>query len=88
MAFVPKRAVVAQDSFSFAVPSEALTGVSANTPARLSMANGQPLPSWLRFDATNSRIEISAVPQQGLPLQVEINVGGRVSIINIVDVDR
>ena len=88
MVFVPNNVVAAQERFSFAVPKEVLTGLTATTPARLSLANGQPLPSWLRFDVTNDRIEIDAVPPQGLPLQVQLNVGGRVSIIYIADVEK
>jgi len=88
MAFVPKKVIANQESFSIVLPKESLGSVSADTPVRLSTMNGQPLPSWLRYDAANNRIEISAVPPQGLPLQVQINVGGRVSVIYIADIDK
>lgn len=88
MALVPRKLIAAQTSFSIALPQESLVGVATDAPLRVSMANGQALPSWLRFDEANRRFVAMTVPPQGLPLQVQLNVGGRVSIIYIADVEK
>ena len=88
MAFVPKKEIATQASFSFSIPAEALAGVAKDAQLRLSTIDGQPLPAWLRFDAVNLRFEAISVPPQGLPLQVQISTPGRrVSVIYLVDAD-
>ena len=88
MAFVPKSLAAAHEGFSFALPKEALLGVTPEAPVRVSGLDGQPLPSWLRFDQVKRSFVASAVPPEGLPLRVQVGAGDRLSIINLVEVDR
>jgi len=87
MAYVPRKLIASQEGFSFSLPKEALVGAASDAFVSLSKANGQPLPSWLRYDVTLRRFLATGVPPQGLPLQLQLNVGGQVSIIYISDVD-
>ena len=42
-----------------------------------SLANGQPLPTWLCYDAEGQRFEVSAPPAGALPLDLRVLIEER-----------
>ncbi len=73
---LPKGTSTAGTGFSFELP-QSIRSIERNSPAQASLPSGEPLPSWLRFDAQALRFQSTAVPDRALPLQVALVVGGQ-----------
>ena len=73
---VPRSIVTAGAGFSFELPASVRQSLGANVVS-VTRANGTPLPDWLRFNSATFTFEASAVPTDGLPLEVRIVAGDR-----------
>jgi hypothetical protein len=70
-------------AFSFLLPEEvrrAASTVATETNApltaeRVTLEDGTPLPSWLKYDRQAKAFTASDVPQGGLPLKVVVTIG-------------
>jgi hypothetical protein len=70
-------------SFSFELDPHLVTGANVDTPVKISQMNGQPLPSWLRYDNSSKTFTANEVPAGAFPLQVKVTVGGADSVMVI-----
>ncbi len=71
---------------SVAVSAQAAAGAGFTFPlpaaiprdgVRMSLANGAPLPAWLRYDAGSGSFSVSMLPSGALPLELRIQSGER-----------
>lgn len=70
-------------SFSFELDPHVVSGLNAEVPVKISQMNGQPLPSWLRYDSSSKTFTANEVPPGAFPLQVKVTVGGTDSVMVI-----
>ena len=73
---VPPETAISGTGFTFSMPTEVVAAAAENTP-QITTASGDPLPTWLEFDANNLEFRAAAVPDGGLPLTLRVNVGGQ-----------
>ena len=67
-----------------ALPESVITGPQfADLPVSVSLPNGQPLPSWIRYDSQNKTLVTEAVPASAFPLSVVVTVGGQSTLIQV-----
>jgi len=70
--------------FSFSMPERLVELASSSlAPAVVTMPNGGELPSWLKFDPELMAFTAAAVPDSGLPLQLQLSIVGEVYMIVI-----
>jgi hypothetical protein len=62
--------------FSFPLPAE-LSEAAATAPVRVSLNNGAPLPSWLRYLPLEKSFVANSTPAGALPLEVLVRIGDR-----------
>jgi hypothetical protein len=81
---VPANLVQVEANFSFALPKELaeLAGAAKSTP-QVSLVDGSPLPSWLRYRASDRRFVATKVPSGALPLQVMVKIGSTRTVVMI-----
>jgi hypothetical protein len=73
---VPEKIVAAGNGFSFALP-KALAEAAASNKVIVSLVDGKPLPSWLRYvDATKTFVATKP-PAGGLPIEVTVRIGDK-----------
>lgn len=85
----PARAIEAArraeeaNAFRFTVPASVTRSLPSNlTGAKVTGADGRPLPSWLRFDPAKRQFIATEVPEGGLPIQAVVVAGqSRVPIL-------
>ena len=70
-------------SFSFEMDPHVVARSSVDTPVKMSQMNGQPLPSWLRYDSNTKTFTATDVPPGAFPLQVKVTVGNTDSVMVI-----
>ena len=82
---VPKEMATLGSGFSFPLPAQVTQTGAGNNNAVISVStiNGQPLPSWLKFNPETKSFIASAVPDGALPMQVRVTVDGRSTTIVI-----
>jgi hypothetical protein len=81
---LPKSLATSGSGFAFELPESVRALLkSANGTPEAVLANGDPLPEWLKLDLVALRFEASAVPTTGLPLQVILTIGGERVILVI-----
>ena len=80
---VSSEMAVPGKSFSFELDPHVVAGSGVDTPVKMSQMNGQPLPSWLRYDNSSKTFTASEVPPGAFPLQVKVTVGGTDSVMVI-----
>lgn len=78
---VPKETMARANGFSFPVPEQVHTG--AGTAPNIRLSSGDPLPSWLRFNAQTKTFVATFVPAGGLPVHVVVAADGAESTIVI-----
>ena len=79
---LPKGMSTVGTGFSFEMPESVKGMAGADGQIRITQANGSPLPAWLKFDPQQMRFEASAVPDNALPIQLVVVVGGqRVAVV-------
>ncbi|MEO6015844.1 MAG: YDG domain-containing protein, partial [Polaromonas sp.] len=74
----------ANAGFRFELPASLATfSVSSGLPVVATTLSGQPMPEWLRYDAQSGTFIATAVPADGLPLQLRVGVGSRSVVLTI-----
>ncbi len=71
-------------SFSFALPEEVVSADSNSAEITVSLLGNLPLPSWLRYDATQKLFFVSAIPDDALPLKLTVLVGNLQTVVELV----
>ena len=72
---VPADASDNSAGLAFALPNELLGAISNAVNVEATLAGGQPLPSWLRFDSTNGQFVIGDVADVSFPLEINVQLG-------------
>jgi hypothetical protein len=81
---VPENQVQVEANFSFALPKElADLANGAKSAPQVSLLDGSPLPSWLRYQASDKRFVATKVPSGALPLQVMVKIGATSTVVMI-----
>ena len=80
---VPKDMATSGKGFSVALPQQLLENMTANDKVEVTMQDGSPLLSWLRFDPETQSVVASAVPNGALPAQLLVRIGQRSSLMVI-----
>jgi len=62
--------------FRFPLPAE-LSQAAATTPVQVTLSNGAPLPSWLRYVPIEKSFVANSTPAGALPLEVLVRIGDR-----------
>jgi hypothetical protein len=78
---LPVEVVAARAGFVFALPSDVVAQMRSNI--KVTLADGSPLPSWLKFNAVTREFTASAVPSQALPIRVRLASAGQQLIVSI-----
>jgi hypothetical protein len=79
---VPKDMATAGSGFSFPLPEQITVNAAANNIG-VTLVNGKPLPTWLKFVPATKTFVATSVPDGAFPVQVLVTVGGKVSTIVI-----
>ena len=74
---LPKGASTVGTGFRFNMPESVKDMVSAEAEIRITQTDGSPPPSWLKFDRQELRFDASAVPDNGLPMQLVVTLAGQ-----------
>jgi hypothetical protein len=69
--------------FSFPLPMQVLADAAPNVSVQLTLLNGDPLPSWLRFVPETNTFVAAAVPAGGFPIQIIVTMGAKRTTIVI-----
>ncbi len=73
---IPKGSATSGEGLSFSLPKQLSETVQkTNTPAKVTMASGEALPTWLEFDAETMSVKSGAVPTGAYPLEIFVSVG-------------
>ncbi|PUE38400.1 filamentous hemagglutinin N-terminal domain-containing protein [Limnohabitans sp. Hippo3] len=72
---LPKKMVDTGQTIVFFLPTQILQQKNAGAAVKVSLENGLPLPSWLRFDANTGAFNTLGVPGGALPVNVKVTVG-------------
>jgi filamentous hemagglutinin family protein len=80
---VAKEMPTAGSGFTFPLPEQMFAEVPSDVLVQVTLANGDPLPTWLHFVSETKSFVASTVPAGALPIRVIITVGGRSSIMVI-----
>jgi hypothetical protein len=73
---VPKAMATTGTGFSFDLPAQVRATLGTGA-VQVTLADGRPLPDWIRFNPATQRFEASAVPDGGLPLRILIRAGDK-----------
>ncbi|MFG6485545.1 YDG domain-containing protein [Roseateles sp. BYS78W] len=72
--YVPRE--LAGRNFAFTLPISLRGAIRAAAgTVRVQLADGRPMPDWLRYDAQAMRFTATAMPADGLPVLLYINLG-------------
>jgi len=74
---LPKEMATAGSGFSFLLPVQITNQSAANAQIKVTTTTGQPLPTWLKFNAETKTFVASAVPDGAFPMQVIVIVNGQ-----------
>jgi hypothetical protein len=73
---VPEEIVWSGKGFGFALPTS-LVGAATAGDVQVTLMNGGPLPSWLRYLPGSKTFTATSVPKGGLPIQVLVRIGAK-----------
>lgn len=71
--------------FSFPLPTKIAEAILDQSTLQITTLQGEPLPSWLRYDVDTKIFAVSAVPNGILPMQVLITIDQQPSSIMIYE---
>lgn len=75
---IPKEMLGAQGYFRFSLPVElAQKLVEEGSEARVTLNDGQPLPTWLHYAPSGKLFIGTATPVQALPLELRVEIGAQ-----------
>jgi hypothetical protein len=66
-----------------ALPEQVVAPAATGAAVQVTLPNGEPLPSWVRYDAATQTLVTSAVPAGAFPLSVVVTVGGQSTVVQI-----
>jgi hypothetical protein len=73
---VPERMVSSGEGFSFPLPNELVAAATAGR-VHVTLMNGEPLPSWLRYVRGPKTFVATAMPAGALPMDVMARIGAQ-----------
>ena len=73
---VPKSMLEAGKGFGFPLPAE-MAAMPGADQATITLLDGQPLPTWLSYQAAAKNFGVTSVPAGALPLQALVRIGGQ-----------
>jgi hypothetical protein len=81
---VPADLVQAEAGLSFALPKELgeMADAAKSVPL-VTLVDGSPLPSWLRYRASDKRFVATKVPSGALPLQARVKIGATNTVVMV-----
>ncbi|MBA0901650.1 MAG: hypothetical protein H0Z27_04715, partial [Candidatus Nitrotoga sp.] len=82
---LPKDTVAMREGFSFPLPTKIAETILDQSTLQITTLQGEPLPSWLRYDVDTKIFAVSAVPNGILPMQVLITIDQQPSSIVIYE---
>ena len=86
---VPSGTATAGTGLVIALPEPALNAASETGAAvKVTMADNQPLPSWIRYDAETQTLSTTAVPPGGFPMSVMVTVGNQTTLVQISEMQK
>ena len=80
-ALAEARAAEQKNAFRFALPAQ----VAKAAQAKVSLANGEPLPAWLHYLPETKSFVAFNVPDGGLPIKVLVSAAGQQSSFTIAE---
>jgi hypothetical protein len=82
---LPANKSAAGAGLSFALPNELMSSIANAVNVEARLTNGDPLPSWLRFDNTNGQFVVSEVADVSFPLELSVQLGNQQVLVVISD---
>jgi hypothetical protein len=81
---VPKESAAAGSGFTFPLPAQIVETATANAAEiKITTANGDALPSWLRYSPETKSFAATAVPDGAFPIEIIVTVNGQSTTIVI-----
>jgi hypothetical protein len=80
---VPSGTATAGSGLVIALPEQVVAPAATGAAVQVTLPNGEPLPSWVRYDAATQTLVTSAVPAGAFPLSVVVTVGGQSTVVQI-----
>ncbi len=80
---VPAGTATAGSGLVIALPEPVVAPAAKGVAVHVTLANREPLPAWIRYDATSQTLLTSAVPAGAFPLSVLVTVGGQSTVVQI-----
>jgi filamentous hemagglutinin family protein len=81
---VPEGVALSGKAFSFALPAS-IAGGNGKARVRVSLPDGKPLPSWLKYVPATRAFVATAVPTGAIPLDLLITIGAKRAIVSVVE---
>jgi len=78
---LPPETSTTGTGFVFKLPADVVQ--EFNTDLRVTLADGNPLPGWLNFNAATGEFSASAVPDQAFPIRVRLRWTGQELLVVI-----
>lgn len=78
---VPAGTATGGNGVVVALPPETVAGNTSQV--QLTMADGRPLPTWLRYDTQSNALVLAAVPDGAFPLALVLRVGNQRTVLQI-----
>ncbi|MBV5329898.1 MAG: filamentous hemagglutinin N-terminal domain-containing protein [Chlorobium sp.] len=85
MVGVPKVLTRPGSSFSFPLPEHVSSAAERDGEVKVSLANGNPLPAWLRYMHASRTFVANDVPAGSMPITVLVSVGSMVWTVEIAE---
>ncbi|HEY0957333.1 MAG TPA: YDG domain-containing protein, partial [Roseateles sp.] len=86
---VPRDIASQAQGFNFPLPEAVSQRIAdSGQPLRVTGADGEPLPGWLRYDESQRRFVARAVPSGGLPFQALLSFGDERVLVVVAEADH
>jgi len=82
---VARQVVLSGEGFSFTLPPALDDPPVDDDDVRVTLTNGAPLPTWLRYSRATRSFKATAPPAGALPLDVQVRVGSRRWTVRITE---
>ena len=74
-----------REEFSFPLPTKIVETISDQSTLQITTLQGEPLPSWLRYDVDAKIFAVSAAPDGAFPMQVLITIDQQQTVMVIYE---
>ena len=79
---VPPPVVRGAAPLVVALPTSVVPPTAPSTGVRATLTNDRPLPTWIKYDATQKALIVESTPATALPVTVVLSIGGqRTSVV-------